>query len=148
MSACLLNDRLSFCPLHNQSHLICQTPNNFSLAISSFQALSLCEKAVSDSHAQVEAIALITSTLCQITCSTGDNQTALRTQFTRAAARLLRKHDQCRAVCASTDLFWPIKLLTRQGIKPSVLIPATDNNPEISTYAKLSEGNVMYPSSS
>ncbi|CAH8863321.1 unnamed protein product [Trichobilharzia szidati] len=107
------------------------------------QALTLYEEAVSDSHAQVEAIALITSTLCQITCFTGDNQTTLRTQCTRAAARLLRKHDQCRAVCASTHLFWPTKPLARQGIKPSVLIPVTDNNPEISTYAKLSEVNEL-----
>ncbi|RTG82801.1 vacuolar protein sorting-associated protein 35 [Schistosoma bovis] len=103
------------------------------------QALTLYEEAVSDSHAQVEAIALITSTLYQINCFTGDNQSTLRTQCTRAAARLLRKHDQCRAVCASTHLYWPTKPLIRKGIKPSLLIPVTDNNPEISTYAKLSE---------
>ncbi|CAH8626206.1 unnamed protein product [Schistosoma rodhaini] len=103
------------------------------------QALTLYEEAVSDSHAQVEAIALITSTLYQINCLTGDNQSTLRTQCTRAAARLLRKHDQCRAVCASTHLYWPTKPLIRKGIKPSLLIPVTDNNPEISTYAKLSE---------
>ncbi|KAH9581192.1 Vacuolar protein sorting-associated protein 35, variant 2 [Schistosoma haematobium] len=103
------------------------------------QALTLYEEAVSDSHAQVEAIALITSTLYQINCFTGDNQSTLRTQCTRAAARLLRKHDQCRAVCASTHLYWPTKPLVRKGIKPSLLIPVTDNNPEISTYAKLSE---------
>ncbi|VDP09839.1 unnamed protein product, partial [Schistosoma margrebowiei] len=102
-------------------------------------ALTLYEEAVSDSHAQVEAIALITSTLYQINCFTGDNQSTLRTQCTRAAARLLRKHDQCRAVCASTHLYWPTKPLIRKGIKPSLLIPVTDNNPEISTYAKLSE---------
>ncbi|CAH8617510.1 unnamed protein product [Heterobilharzia americana] len=107
------------------------------------QALTLYEEAVSDSHAQVEAMALITSTLCQLTCFTGDNQSTLRTQCTRAAARLLRKHDQCRAVFASTHLFWPTKPLTRKGIKPSVLIPVTDNNPEISTYAKLSESDEL-----
>ncbi|KAH8873772.1 Vacuolar protein sorting-associated protein 35A [Schistosoma japonicum] len=103
------------------------------------QALTLYEEAVSDSHAQVEAMAQITSTLCQITCLTGDNLSTLRTQCTRAAARLLRKHDQCRAVCACTHLYWPTKPLTRKGIKPSLLIPVTDNNPEISTYAKLPE---------
>ncbi|CAH8541091.1 unnamed protein product [Schistosoma turkestanicum] len=107
------------------------------------QALTLYEEAVSDSHAQVEAIALITSTLYQITCFTGDNQCTLRTQCTRAATRLLRKHDQCRAVCASTYLYWPSKPLIRQGIKPSLLIPVTDNNPEISTYAKLTEAEEL-----
>ncbi|KAG5448184.1 Vacuolar protein sorting-associated protein 35 [Clonorchis sinensis] len=90
------------------------------------QALTLYEEGVSEARAQIDSMSLITSTLCQLRCFTDDNRNTLRTQCSRAAAHLLRKHDQSRAVAASAHLFWPLPILMRQNVKPSVMVSLTE----------------------
>lgn len=87
------------------------------------------EEAVSDSRAQVEAMSLITGTMCEMHNFSEDNRLTLRTQCTRAAMHLLRKHDQCRAIACTSHLYWPTKALARsEAIKPGILIPLTGNS--------------------
>lgn len=61
-------------------------------------------------------------------CFGDEDRRTLHTQCTRAAAHLLRKHDQSRAVAATAHLYWPVPALDRTGTKPSVLISVTDKS--------------------
>ena len=72
----------------------------------SFQAFSLYEDEVSDSRAQLAAITLIMGTFEKMTCFGEENHDPLRTQCALAAAKLLKKPDQCRAVGVCSHLFW------------------------------------------
>ncbi|VDP90749.1 unnamed protein product [Echinostoma caproni] len=92
------------------------------------QALTLYEEGVPEARAQIDAITLITSTLCQMRCFGDEDRRTLHTQCTRAAAHLLRKHDQSRAVAATAHLHWPVPVFSRSGTKPSVLISVTDKS--------------------
>ena len=75
----------------------------------SFQAFSLYEDEVSDSRAQLAAITLIMGTFEKMTCFGEENHEPLRTQCALAAAKLLKKPDQCRAVGVCSHLFWSAK---------------------------------------
>ncbi|TPP61911.1 Vacuolar protein sorting-associated protein 35 [Fasciola gigantica] len=103
------------------------------------QALTLYEEGVSEARAQIDAIALITSTLCQMRCFDEEDRRTLHTQCTRAAAHLLRKHDQSRAVAATAHLHWPVPALDRTGTTPSVLISVTDKSEQQFTIPSRSE---------
>uniref|UniRef100_A0A336L8X8 Vacuolar protein sorting-associated protein 35 n=1 Tax=Culicoides sonorensis TaxID=179676 RepID=A0A336L8X8_CULSO len=70
------------------------------------QAFSLYEDEISDSKSQLAAITLIISTFEQMTCFSEENAEPLRTNFTLAASKLLKKPDQCRGVAACAALFW------------------------------------------
>ena len=70
------------------------------------QAFSLYEDEISDSRAQLAAITLIISTFQQMTCFSEENHDPLRSQCALAAAKLLKKPDQCRGVLAVSHLFW------------------------------------------
>jgi len=70
------------------------------------QAFSLYEDEISDSRAQLAAITLIISTFQQMTCFSEENHDPLRTQCALAAAKLLKKPDQCRGVMTCAHLFW------------------------------------------
>ena len=70
------------------------------------QAFSLYEDEISDSRAQLAAITLIIATFQQMTCFSEENHDPLRSQCALAAAKLLKKPDQCRGVLAVSHLFW------------------------------------------
>ena len=61
---------------------------------------------MSDSRAQLAAITLIMGTFEKMTCFGEENHDPLRTQCALAAAKLLKKPDQCRAVGVCSHLFW------------------------------------------
>ena len=77
--------------------------------ITLLQAFSLYEDEVSDSRAQLAAITLIMGTFEKMTCFGEENHEPLRTQCALAAAKLLKKPDQCRAVGVCSHLFWSAK---------------------------------------
>ena len=62
------------------------------------QAFSLYEDEISDSRAQLAAISLIIGTFQQMSCFSEENHDPLRSQCALAAAKLLKKPDQCRGV--------------------------------------------------
>ena len=62
------------------------------------QAFSLYEDEISDSRAQLAAISLIIGTFQQMSCFSDENHDPLRSQCALAAAKLLKKPDQCRGV--------------------------------------------------
>jgi len=70
------------------------------------QAFSLYEDEISDSRAQLAAITLIIATFQRMTCFSEENHDPLRSQCALAAAKLLKKPDQCRGVLAVSHLFW------------------------------------------
>ena len=70
------------------------------------QAFSLYEDEISDSRAQLAAITLIIATFQQMSCFSEENHDPLRSQCALAAAKLLKKPDQCRGVLAVSHLFW------------------------------------------
>jgi len=70
------------------------------------QAFSLYEDEISDSRAQLAAITLIISTFQQMKCFSEENHDPLRTQCALAAAKLLKKPDQCQGVLTVSHLFW------------------------------------------
>ena len=92
------------------------------------QAFSIYEDEISDSRAQLAAITLLIGTLEKMTCFTEENHDPLRTQCALAAAKLLKKPDQCRGVQACSHLFWSGKTVTNGGKevrKKSVMKTAT-----------------------
>lgn len=70
------------------------------------QAYILYEEEISDSKAQVTAMNLITGTLQRMHVFGVENRDALTHKATGYSAKLLKKHDQCRAVYACSHLFW------------------------------------------
>merc|ERR1711973_476645 len=70
------------------------------------QAFSLYEDEISDSRAQLAAISLIIGTFQQMKCFSEENHDPLRTQCALAAAKLLKKPDQCQGVLTVSHLFW------------------------------------------
>jgi len=70
------------------------------------QAFSLYEDEISDSRAQLAAITLIIATFQRMSCFSEENHDPLRSQCALAAAKLLKKPDQCRGVLAVSHLFW------------------------------------------
>ena len=68
------------------------------IVIIMLQAFSLYEDEISDSRAQLAAISLIIGTFQQMSCFSEENHDPLRSQCALAAAKLLKKPDQCRGV--------------------------------------------------
>ena len=81
----------------------------FNMLCTLFQAFSLYEDEVSDSRSQLAAITLIMGTFEKMACFGEENHEPLRTQCALAAAKLLKKPDQCRAVGVCSHLFWSAK---------------------------------------
>lgn len=82
------------------------------------QAFSLYEDEIADSRAQLAAITLIIATFQQMSCFSEENHDPLRSQCALAAAKLLKKPDQCRGVLAVSHLFWSGASKATQG-KPA-----------------------------
>lgn len=70
------------------------------------QAFSIYEEEISDSKVQILCIMMLIGTLQRITCFTEESHDPLRTQCALAAAKLLKKPDQCRALMAAANVFW------------------------------------------
>ena len=89
--------------------------------IVSFQAFSIYEDEISDSKAQLAAISLIIGTFEQTTCFSDENHEPLRTKCALAAAKLLKKPDQCRGVALCSHLFWSGKPAEKEGEEVKVI---------------------------
>ena len=70
------------------------------------QAFILYEEAIPDRKAQVTALQSIVSTLHRCRIFTPENRDVLVHKATGYSAKLLKKADQCRAVCTCSHLFW------------------------------------------
>ncbi|XP_055340914.1 vacuolar protein sorting-associated protein 35-like [Paramacrobiotus metropolitanus] len=74
------------------------------------QAFSIYEEEISDSKVQILCVLLIIGTLQQLGCFSEESHEPLRTQCALAAAKLLKKPDQCRALIAAANIFWSGRL--------------------------------------
>jgi len=96
--------------LYLQAALTCDQVNYESQETMAYefmsQAFSLYEDEISDSRAQLAAITLIIGTFQQMKCFSEENHDPLRTQCALAAAKLLKKPDQCQGVLTVSHLFW------------------------------------------
>jgi len=70
------------------------------------QAFMLYEDEISDSKVQMELVQVSCATLCNLNKLDPEDYDTLVTNTTKHAARLLKKPDQCRAVCLCSHLFW------------------------------------------
>eukprot|EP00286_Rhodomonas_abbreviata_P012555 CAMPEP_0181320120 /NCGR_PEP_ID=MMETSP1101-20121128/17947_1 /TAXON_ID=46948 /ORGANISM="Rhodomonas abbreviata, Strain Caron Lab Isolate" /LENGTH=783 /DNA_ID=CAMNT_0023427789 /DNA_START=132 /DNA_END=2483 /DNA_ORIENTATION=- len=70
------------------------------------QAFILYEDDISDSKEQMELVQVSCATLCTLDKLEPEDYDTLITNTTKHAARLLKKPDQCRAVCLCSHLFW------------------------------------------
>lgn len=75
------------------------------------QAYSLYEEEMSDSKQKYAAILLISGCLQKTECFNNEMHEPLRTNLALAAAKLLKKPDQCRALLAVANLFWDAKVI-------------------------------------
>jgi len=71
-----------------------------------FKAFTLFEEEISDSKAQLAAAVLLFATFERLTCFGNENHDPMRSQCALAAAKLLKKPDQCRAVTICAHMFW------------------------------------------
>ncbi|VDN52725.1 unnamed protein product [Dracunculus medinensis] len=79
------------------------------------KAFSLYEEAIPDSRGQLVALNLIIGTLQKLHCFTEENHSPLRTQCAHASTKLLKKIDQCTAVCSVAHLFWSGHIAETEG---------------------------------
>eukprot|EP00727_Mastigamoeba_balamuthi_P010068 m51a1_g5684 Vacuolar protein sorting 35 (855) ;mRNA; f:981535-984620 len=70
------------------------------------QAMTIYEEDIAGSAAQFAAINLVVGTLCTMKFSDPESYENLITKTAKHSTRLMRKSDQCRAVCMSSHLFW------------------------------------------
>lgn len=70
------------------------------------QAFIIYEGEFSDSLDQKRAITLITATLQTLACFSEENYDTLITKTALHSSKLLKKADQCEAVCLCSHLFW------------------------------------------
>ncbi|KAK9832171.1 hypothetical protein WJX74_001409 [Apatococcus lobatus] len=70
------------------------------------QAFILYEEAIPDSKAEVTALQSIVGVLHRCRVFTAESRDTLVHKATGYSAKLLKKPDQCRAVCACSHLFW------------------------------------------
>lgn len=82
------------------------------------QAFTVYEESVSDSRAQFQAVCCIAAALFQTRNFGRDNYDTLITKCTLHGSRLLKKPDQCRAVCAAAHLWWGTEIRGRPEEDP------------------------------
>ncbi|KAF4122332.1 vacuolar protein sorting-associated protein 35 [Geosmithia morbida] len=70
------------------------------------QAFTIYEEAVSDSKAQFQAVCVVATALHQTRNFGRENYDTLITKCAQHGSKLLRKPDQCRAVCLASHLWW------------------------------------------
>jgi len=69
-------------------------------------AFTLLEEALADSRARAAALLCVIGALQRCRVFGADNREALASAATGHAARLLKRADQCRAMCACATLWW------------------------------------------
>lgn len=79
------------------------------------QAFLLYEEEVSDSKAQIAAITLIVGTLEQMSCLSEESYTPLASKCALVSSKLMKKPDQARGVCISSQVFWSGKTSDTEG---------------------------------
>ncbi len=70
------------------------------------QAMTIYEDEIADSLQQYRAITLVIGTLCTMKFADTESYENLITKTAKQSMKLMRKSDQCRAVCMSSHLFW------------------------------------------
>ncbi|KAI9726162.1 MAG: Vacuolar protein sorting-associated protein 35 [Chrysothrix sp. TS-e1954] len=70
------------------------------------QAFTVYEESISDSRAQYQAVCCISGALHNTRNFGRDNYDTLITKCALHGSKLLKKPDQCRAVCAASHLWW------------------------------------------
>jgi len=70
------------------------------------QAFTVYEEDISDSRAQLAAVTLAAGSLPQMGAFEEEHYETLSTKTTQYSAKLLKKPDQCRAVCRASYMFW------------------------------------------
>lgn len=77
------------------------------------QAFTVYEESISDSRAQYQAVCVIAGALHQTRAFSKDNYDTLITKAALHGSKLLKKPDQCRAVCAASHLWWGTEIRAR-----------------------------------
>jgi len=87
--------------------LVCSCAScNLKLTAVSMQAFILYEEAIPDSKAEITTLQSIVGTLHKCRVFAAENRDVLVHKATGYSAKLLKKADQCRAVCTCSHLFW------------------------------------------
>ena len=84
----------------------CHFDADADLMVHMLQAFILYEEAIPDSKAEITALQSIVGVLHQCRVFTAESRDTLVHKATGYSAKLLKKPDQCRAVCACSHLFW------------------------------------------
>lgn len=85
------------------------------------QAFTVYEESISDSRAQYQAVCIIASKLQQSRNFSRDNYDTLITKCALHGSKLLKKPDQCRAVCAASHLWWVTEVRGKEDEDPKEL---------------------------
>lgn len=85
------------------------------------QAFTVYEESISDSRAQYQAVCCVASALHQTRSFSRENYDTLITKCALHGSKLLKKPDQCRAVCAASHLWWVTETRGREGEEPKDL---------------------------
>lgn len=91
------------------------------------QAFTVYEESVSDSRAQYQAVCCIAGALHNTRNFGRENYDTLITKCALHGSKLLKKPDQCRAVCAASHLWWGTEVRSRDDTDK----PAEDPNADL-----------------
>lgn len=93
-------------------------------------AFELFEESVSDSKAQIVALQSIVGTLQRCYVFGAENRDTLTTKATAYSTKLLKKSDQCRALCTCAHLHWQEERPTLAGISFDTAATPTEEDDE------------------
>jgi len=79
------------------------------------QAFTVYEESVSDSRSQFQAVCCIAGALHSTRGFSRENYDTLITKCALHGSKLLKKPDQCRAVCAASHLWWATEVRGREA---------------------------------
>lgn len=85
------------------------------------QAFTVYEESISDSRAQFQAVCCIAGALHGTRSFGKENFDTLITKCALHGSKLLKKPDQCRAVCAASHLWWVTEVRGRDEEDPKDL---------------------------
>lgn len=85
------------------------------------QAFTVYEESVSDSRAQFQAVTCVSGALHSTRNFSRENYDTLITKCALHGSKLLKKPDQCRAVCAASHLWWGTEVRGRGEEDPTDL---------------------------
>lgn len=102
------------------------------------QAFTVYEESLSDSRAQYQAVCCIAGALHGTRSFGRENFDTLITKCALHGSKLLKKPDQCRAVCAASHLWWVTEARGREGEDVKEVSHFSDATPMAYTYCWLS----------